>query len=75
MPPHAHSTDANCSSSTDHEYLTLVAMLVAPNRLNPARNPAANAERTSGSRRSSPDVAGREGFGDVDYEDCGSVRP
>ena len=55
---------------TDREYLTLVAMLMAPGRLNPVRHPQANAERT---RRIEALLAGRcrpRGLRDVEYEDC-----
>jgi hypothetical protein len=59
---------------TDREYLTLVAMLIAPGRLDPARHPEANAERTS---RIEALLAGRcrpRGWRDVEYEDCASAR-
>jgi membrane carboxypeptidase/penicillin-binding protein len=59
---------------TDREYLTLVAMLIAPSRLDPARHPGANAERTS---RIEALLAGRcrpRGLRDVHYQDCAPVR-
>lgn len=58
---------------TDREYLTLVAMLIAPNRLDPVRHAAANAERT---RRIEALLAGRcrpRGLRDTDYEDCARI--
>ena len=54
----------------DREYLTLVAMLIAPGRLDPARHAAANAERTD---RIEAMLAGRcrpQGLRDVNYRDC-----
>jgi hypothetical protein len=59
---------------TDREYLTLVAMLMAPGRLDPARHPEANAERTN---RIEALLAGRcrpRGLRDVEYQDCASAR-
>ncbi|HWT12657.1 MAG TPA: transglycosylase domain-containing protein [Allosphingosinicella sp.] len=58
------------SRLSDREYLTLVAMLVAPRRFDPQRQPAANAERT---RRIEAMLAGRcrpSGLRDLYYEDC-----
>ena len=55
---------------TDREYLTLVAMLIAPQRLDPGRHAEANAERT---RRIEALLAGRcrpRGLRDVYYRDC-----
>ena len=59
---------------TDREYLTLVAMLIAPNRLDPVRHPRANAERTD---RIEALLAGRcrpRGLRDLYYEDCAALR-
>lgn len=58
------------SRLSDREYLTLVAMLIAPARLDPIRHPQANAERT---RRIERLLAGRcrpRGLRDVQYQDC-----
>lgn len=55
---------------SDREYLGLVAMLIAPKKLDPVRNPAANADRV---RRIEALLAGRcrpAGLRDVDYEAC-----
>lgn len=55
---------------TDREYLTLVAMLIAPARLDPARHARVNAERTD---RIEALLAGRcrpQGLRDVYYRDC-----
>ena len=55
---------------SDREYLSLVAMLVAPNRLNPLRNAEANAQRTA---RIVALLGGRcrpDGLRDVYYEGC-----
>ena len=54
----------------DREFLSLVAMLMAPARLDPLRHPAANAERV---RRIERLLAGRcapRGLRDVAYEGC-----
>lgn len=63
----------------DREYLSLVAMLIAPGELNPIRHPEANAERV---RRIEALLAGRcrpQGLRDVYYRDCdaapGQARP
>ena len=55
---------------SDREFLGLVAMLMAPNALDPVRHPAENAERV---RRIEALLAGRcapRGLRDVSYEDC-----
>lgn len=55
---------------TDHEFLSLVAMTIAPNQLDPARHKAANDERV---RRIEALLAGKcqpKGFRDVTYETC-----
>jgi len=58
---------------TDREYLGLVAMLMAPNALDPARHPAENAERV---RRIEALLAGRcapNGPRDVGYQACAGL--
>ncbi len=58
---------------SDREYLTLVAMLIAPGRLDPVRHRSANAERTN---RIEALLAGRcrpRGLRDVHYPDCGEA--
>ena len=58
---------------TDREYLTLVAMLIAPNRLDPVRHGADNAERTD---RIEAMLAGRcrpRGLRDTHYRDCADI--
>lgn len=55
---------------SDRQFLSLVAMLMAPNRLDPLRHPAANAERV---RRIERLLAGRcrpDGLNDVAYRRC-----
>ena len=55
---------------TDREFLSLVAMLMAPNALDPIRHPAENTERV---RRIEAMLAGRcaaNGLRDVTYENC-----
>ena len=55
---------------TDREYLSLVAMLIAPRDFDPVRRPAASAERV---RRIEALLAGRcrpRGLREVHYEDC-----
>lgn len=55
---------------SDREFLSLVAMMMAPARLDPLRHPAANAERV---RRIERLLAGRcapQGLRDVAYEGC-----
>ena len=57
---------------SDRQFLSLVAMLMAPKRLDPIRNPAANAERV---RRIEALLGGRcspAEVGDVTYESCAS---
>jgi membrane carboxypeptidase/penicillin-binding protein PbpC len=54
----------------DREFLSLVAMLMAPSRLDPRRHPAANAARV---RRIEAMLAGRcapQGLRDVTYQSC-----
>ncbi len=54
----------------DHEFLSLVAMTIAPNLLDPVRHKAANAERV---RRIEAMLAGKcrpNGLRDVTYESC-----
>jgi membrane peptidoglycan carboxypeptidase len=58
------------SALSDREYLSLVAMLIAPNALDPVRHAEANAERV---RRIEALLAGRcrpQGLRDVYYEGC-----
>jgi len=55
---------------SDREFLSLVAMVMAPRQLDPLRNPAANAERV---RRIERLLAGQctpQGLRDVEYEGC-----
>ena len=55
---------------SDHQFLSLVAMLMAPNALDPARHKAANDERV---RRIEALLAGKcrpNGLRDVTYEGC-----
>jgi membrane peptidoglycan carboxypeptidase len=55
---------------SDREFLSLVAMGMAPRNLDPVRHPAENAERV---RRIEAMLAGRcvpSGLRDVSYEDC-----
>ena len=55
---------------SDREYLSLVAMLIAPRDLDPIRHPRENAERV---RRIEALLAGRcvpRGLRDVSYQDC-----
>ena len=55
---------------TDRQFLSLVAMGMAPRDLDPVRNPAANAERV---RRIEAMLAGKcapQGFRDVAYRNC-----
>jgi membrane carboxypeptidase/penicillin-binding protein len=57
----------------DHEFLSLVAMLMAPNALDPRRHPAANAERV---RRIEAMLAGRcapQGLRDNSYPACAGL--
>lgn len=56
----------------DREFLSLVAMPIGPNRLDPIRHPQANAARV---RRIEAMLAGRcrpAGLADVTYEECDS---
>ena len=58
---------------TDREFLSLVAMAMAPNRLDPVRHPGENAERM---RRIEALIAGKckpAGHRDVTYEACAAV--
>lgn len=61
---------------TDRQFLSLVAMLMAPNRLDPRRHAAANAERVA---RIEALIAGRcapAGVGDNSYDACAAAaRP
>lgn len=60
---------------TRDQFIQLVATTIAPDRLNPARNPAGNAERT---RRIQRLVAGQcapRNLRDVTYEDCRAPLP
>lgn len=61
------------ASLSDDQFLGLVAMLMAPSRLNPLRHPEANAERVA---RIKALLAGRcrpVGLRDVTYEACGKA--
>ena len=56
---------------TDREFLSLVAMLIGPNALDPIQHPAENAARVA---RIEKMLSGRckpEGLGDVNYAACG----
>jgi membrane peptidoglycan carboxypeptidase len=56
---------------SDRQFLSLVAMLMAPNQLDPLRHPRENADRV---RRIEALLAGRckpTGVGDVRYQACG----
>lgn len=58
---------------TDHEFLTLVAMLIAPGRMDPIRHADANARRT---RRIEALLAGRcrpRSLRDTHYQDCARI--
>lgn len=58
----------------DRQYLSLVAMLIAPGDLNPLRHPRENEERTA---RIEALLAGRcrpRDFADVWYEDCAAEK-
>jgi membrane carboxypeptidase/penicillin-binding protein len=61
---------------TDRQFLSLVAMLMAPKKLDPLRHPQANAERV---RRIEALLAGRcrpAGLSDVTYQACkAAARP
>jgi membrane carboxypeptidase/penicillin-binding protein len=62
--------DRELSQLSDHEFLSLVAMTMAPNALDPLRHQAANAERV---RRIEAMLAGKcqpTGLRDVTYESC-----
>ena len=54
----------------DGEFLSLVAMLVAPTTLDPVRHPAANAERVRRIRRLLADNCRPTGLRDVMLEGC-----
>jgi membrane carboxypeptidase/penicillin-binding protein len=58
---------------SDREYLSLVAMLVAPNRLDPVRHPRANEERTRRIIALLRGLCRPEGLRDVYYEGCAPV--
>jgi membrane carboxypeptidase/penicillin-binding protein len=55
---------------SDREFLSLVAMLMAPNALDPVRHPAENAERVRRIEAMLADRCVPRGFRDVSYEDC-----
>jgi len=55
---------------TDREYLSLVAMLMAPNALDPIRHPQENAERVRRIEALLADRCVPRGLRDVSYEDC-----
>lgn len=60
---------------TDREFISLVAMLIAPNALDPIRHPDENAERVA---RIEALLAGKcrpRDVGDVNYPACAGVRP
>jgi membrane peptidoglycan carboxypeptidase len=55
---------------SDREFLSLVAMLMAPSRLDPLRHAAANAERVRRIERLLAGECAPLGLRDVDYEGC-----
>lgn len=55
---------------SDHEFLTLVAMLMAPNALDPIRHPRENAERTARIERLLAGKCAPRGHADNSYPDC-----
>jgi len=55
---------------TDDEFLSLVAMLVAPNALDPARHATENAERVARIKRLIAHQCAPDGWLDVWYENC-----
>jgi membrane carboxypeptidase/penicillin-binding protein len=55
---------------TREEFISLVAMTVAPNQLDPLRNPDANAERVRRIERLLSGQCAPRGLRDVMYEDC-----
>ena len=62
------------SQVSDRQFLSLIAMLISPNSLDPLRHREANAERTD---RIVAYLSGRcrpRGLRDVYYEDCAAVR-
>jgi len=58
---------------SDREYLSLVAMLIAPNRLNPVRHREANQERTRRILALLQRKCRPSGLRDVYYEGCAGV--
>lgn len=59
---------------TDREFLGLVALLNAPDALDPRRHPAANAERVVRIERLLAGLCRPRGLLDVDYPDCAPHR-
>jgi membrane peptidoglycan carboxypeptidase len=55
---------------TDDEYLSLVAVLVAPERYSPAKHPAANQERVARIHRLIAGTCKPTGLADVEYARC-----
>jgi len=55
---------------SDREFLSLVAMLMAPARLDPLRHAAANAERVRRIERLLAGQCAPQGLRDVEYEGC-----
>lgn len=62
--------EKNFSELTKDEYLSLVAMLVAPDGLNVQKYPAENAERVKRIKRLLAGECQPDGNGDVYYEAC-----
>ena len=58
------------SQLTDRQYLGLVAMLMAPNALDPVRHPAANAERAARIQRLVHGACAPSGLRDVELTGC-----
>jgi len=54
----------------DREFLSLVAMVMAPARLDPLRHPAANAERVGRIERLLAGQCAPQGLRDVGYQGC-----
>lgn len=59
---------------SDRQFVSLVAILVAPNSLDPLRHAEANAERTDRIIAYLSGRCGPRGLRDVYYEDCAAVR-
>ncbi|MGK2857190.1 MAG: transglycosylase domain-containing protein [Thermoanaerobaculia bacterium] len=53
-------------------FLTLVAMVMAPNRFSPEHHPDANAERVARIERLLAGLCQPKSWRDVEYQDCGS---